>query len=90
MMGIRVIVFVLRCIWWLRILVVGQQRQGNNNKMPIYIPVAARGSVWVCLWMWLWLSCGILGNIDKITSKFQLKLKDRAVAGDILGKVLKM
>jgi hypothetical protein len=52
--------------------------------------MAARGSVWVCLWMWLRLSCGILGNIDKITSKFQLKLKDRAVAGDILGKVLKM
>ena len=38
--------------------------QGSNNKMPIYIPVAARGSVWVCLWMWLWLSCGILGNIE--------------------------
>ena len=28
--------------------------------------------------------------ILKIISKFQLKLKDRAVAGDIVGKVLKM
>jgi hypothetical protein len=47
-------------------MVVNPGRSNNNANLYPRDDVddlAGRDSVWMCLWMWVWLRCTILGNI---------------------------